>query len=166
MMSKYEKFLKEIEDDLSKRKTKFSSWSLEYFRNHKTRYISDTKLFEHYYKKAKIFEIGSVPCHLTALLKKLGYPIIGSDKIPDRVKELPERFAVPTGCLLGVPSHFMFEQVENRPAMRLCKFYQPGIPVAVSIQDTPHKQIQMIRKLIGPGIQTTMLEWFPGSSVT
>lgn len=91
-MEKYNKILEEIEKDLNLMDPKLKEWNLNYFSNQKKRYISDLKFIEHYYKKGEILEVGSLPCHLTALLKKLSYSVIGLDLNPNRAKEFIEKY--------------------------------------------------------------------------
>jgi SAM-dependent methyltransferase len=53
--------------------------------NHEQRYLSDLKLIAALTPVSDILEIGSAPCHMTALLKMSGYSIVGVDIDPDRV---------------------------------------------------------------------------------
>ena len=39
----------------------------------------------------RVLEVGSVPCHFTLLLKRLGYDVAGTDLAPERVSRFLER---------------------------------------------------------------------------
>lgn len=91
MVRKYDDLFKEIENDLNVIDPNLKEWNLNYFSYQKNRYASDLEIIEHYYTKGEILEVGSVPCHLTYCFKKLGYPVIGLDINPDRVKEFTEK---------------------------------------------------------------------------
>lgn len=54
------------------------------FVAHHARYRSDVRRIVRHHRGGPILELGSVPCHLTLLLKQLGYPCIGVDLAPER----------------------------------------------------------------------------------
>jgi len=85
------KLLDELETELDSIDPKLREWNQNYFRNHKNRYIGDLKIIDKWYEGGKILEVGSVSCHLTYCLKTLGYPVIGLDIRPDRLKKFIER---------------------------------------------------------------------------
>lgn len=76
--------LDDLEKNLNLIDHNMREWNKEYFKTHKARYISDLKIIKHYHSIGNILEIGAVPCHLTYLLQKQGYPIIGLDINPER----------------------------------------------------------------------------------
>ena len=76
----------EILYDNSVDSSKAKDWSIKYFIEHKNRYIEELKTIQTLYKQGKILEIGSLPCHMTYLLNKIGLPVIGSDLDPQRYK--------------------------------------------------------------------------------
>lgn len=88
----YDNLFKVIEKELNTIDPNLREWNLNYFSAHKNRYVSDLEIIERYYIEGEILEVGSVPCHLTYCLKKLGYPIIGSDLKPERVKSFIEKY--------------------------------------------------------------------------
>ena len=92
-MEKYNKILKEIEEDLNLMDFRKEESNLDYFLTHKNRYKNDLEIIEHYHKnkKEKILEIGSFPFHLTYCLKKLNYSITGLAINPDRAKSFIDR---------------------------------------------------------------------------
>lgn len=63
---------------------KLKDWNSNYFHEHKNRYIEDLKKIKEIHKGGKIIEIGSAPCHLAFLLKKLDLPVTGIDINPHR----------------------------------------------------------------------------------
>jgi len=69
-----------------------AAWNKKYFYSRKRRYESDLRLVQEHYSSGEILEVGSVPLHLTYCLKKMGYPIIGLDLNPDRMKEFIKKF--------------------------------------------------------------------------
>ena len=85
------KLLAEVEKDLDLISPELREWNISYFYGAKNRYISDLKIIESYYKDGKILEAGSVPCHLTYCLKKMGYPVIGIDIDPKRSEQFIEK---------------------------------------------------------------------------
>jgi len=62
------------------------------FLRHRNRYKSDVNIIKTFYKDGEILEIGSVPCHLTTILKLLGYPVIGVDLHPFRYQSIIDKF--------------------------------------------------------------------------
>jgi len=89
---------KRIEDIFSKMELELTAgqgasadlqnWSLNYLKNHRSRYVSDYKLVERYYSKGEILELGSAPFQFTALLNDLGLPVTGVDIDPGRFEAL------------------------------------------------------------------------------
>lgn len=69
---------------------KLDKWSENYLVNHRKRYFNDLDLVNKYYKEGKILEIGSAPYHLTYMLSKRNYPVVGVDIDPSRFKQFIE----------------------------------------------------------------------------
>ena len=63
------------------------SWHIGYLGSHEPRYRADLRLIEALAPTGPILEIGSAPCHMTALLKLSGKSIVGVDLNPDRVAD-------------------------------------------------------------------------------
>ena len=63
------------------------SWHLDYLRNHTRRYLADLRLLAALAPAGKILEVGSAPCHMTALLALTGHPVVGVDLDPARVAD-------------------------------------------------------------------------------
>ena len=60
-------------------------WHINYLGNHELRYRADLRLIAALAPTGPILDIGSAPCHMTALLKLSGYSIVGVDLNPERV---------------------------------------------------------------------------------
>jgi SAM-dependent methyltransferase len=84
---------KEIEGDVRLIDPKLQKWSTNYLQGHQKRYISDYGIIMSAYgnRSGPILEIGSMPFHLTAILKKSGLPIIGLDLEPERAHGFIEK---------------------------------------------------------------------------
>ena len=63
------------------------SWHLEYLHNHTGRHLADLQLVAALAPAGKVLEIGSAPCHMTALLALSGYSVTGIDLHPGRVAD-------------------------------------------------------------------------------
>jgi SAM-dependent methyltransferase len=61
-------------------------WGREYFIKHRARYVSDLSMIDALQSGGTILEVGSMPCHLTACLTSLGYPVVGLDVDPSRAE--------------------------------------------------------------------------------
>jgi SAM-dependent methyltransferase len=72
----------------------FTMWEADYLRFHRTRYIKNLEDVNRFAVGKSILEVGSVPCHFTALLAMSGYEVIGIDLQPERVKKLIKRFSL------------------------------------------------------------------------
>ena len=90
-MKKYDQILEELRNILTLIESELKELHLDYFLLHRNRYKSDLEIIKDYYRKGKILEIGSFPCHLTYCLTKLGYPVIGIDINPERIKNFIEK---------------------------------------------------------------------------
>lgn len=69
-------------------------WHINNLYNHETRYLADLQLISAVAPISEILEIGSAPCHMTALLKLSGYSIVGVDANPDRVGDLIQQLGL------------------------------------------------------------------------
>jgi SAM-dependent methyltransferase len=67
-------------------------WHVDNFYHHAARYLDDLRLIEALAPSGSILEIGSAPCHLTALMKMTGYAPVGVDINPDRVADFIRQF--------------------------------------------------------------------------
>lgn len=89
-----EELLKWLEGELGEITTGFGEWNLEYFRTQRLRFASDLDIIKRHYQGGEILEVGSVPCHMTVLLKKLGYPVVGLDPRPESSTHLINKFGL------------------------------------------------------------------------
>lgn len=85
---RYEKTLDEVEQDLGLVAAEMEQTFRKYFKVHRKRYISDLRMVEKVHRSGRILEVGSVPCHLTCCLKKLGFEPTGLDIDPRRAEPL------------------------------------------------------------------------------
>ena len=69
-------------------------WHINNLHNHQRRYRADLRLVEALAPAGRILEVGSAPCHMTALLHLSGYPVVGVDVDPDRVADLVSRLGL------------------------------------------------------------------------
>lgn len=69
-------------------------WHLDNLKNHERRYRADLRLIDSLVPEGAILEIGSAPCHMTALLKLTGYTVVGVDVAPERVADFIGRFGL------------------------------------------------------------------------
>jgi SAM-dependent methyltransferase len=65
----------------------------EYVR-HRERYLSDACLVLAHRGTGPVLEVGSAPCHMTAVLAAAGVPVVGVDIAPDRARAMIERYAL------------------------------------------------------------------------
>lgn len=65
----------------------------EYVR-HRERYLSDACLLLAQRGAGPVLEVGSAPCHMTAVLTAAGVPVVGVDVAPERAWALVERYAL------------------------------------------------------------------------
>ncbi|HRD90108.1 MAG TPA: class I SAM-dependent methyltransferase [Accumulibacter sp.] len=63
-------------------------WHLSNLTAHAQRYLADLRLVAGLAPVGSIIDVGAAPCHMTALLQRAGYPVIGVDIAPQRVAGL------------------------------------------------------------------------------
>ena len=76
--------LNQLEKELQSNQDELVNWSLNYFRMHRYRYRHDLSVVREYYSEGEVLEAGSLPCHMTWLLEKSGFPTVGLDIEPER----------------------------------------------------------------------------------
>ena len=69
-------------------------WHLDDLHHHRLRYLADLGLVRQCAPAGEILEIGSAPCHMTALLKLTGRSVVGADINPARVADLVRNLAL------------------------------------------------------------------------
>ena len=69
-------------------------WHIGNLYNHEQRYLADLQQVAALAPVSEILEIGSAPCHMTALLKLSGYSIVGVDLNPGRVEDFIQQFGL------------------------------------------------------------------------
>ncbi len=130
----------------------FRGWHINDLYNHERRYLADLRVVEALAPAGTILELGSAPCHMTALLKLSGYRMVGVDVNPDRVADLIrqldldvrrcdiERSALPFGdeafaCVLLCET---FEHLRIDPAFVLSEISRVLAPGAPLLLTTPN----------------------------
>jgi len=128
------------------------AWHINNLYNHQLRYLADLRLIAALAPTGTILEVGSAPCHMTALLKLSGYPMVGVDVNPDRVADLIrqlgldvrrcdiERSALPFpddafGCVILCDT---FEHLRIDPAFVLSEINRVLAPGATLVLTTPN----------------------------
>ncbi len=72
----------------------YGNWHKSNYAGHRKRYESDLRYIEEMHTGGDILELGSAPCHLTAVLKLSGYNVIGIDLDPTRAQFIIDRFGL------------------------------------------------------------------------
>jgi len=70
------------------------AWHVNDLQGHERRYLADLRLVANLAPEGTILEIGSAPCHMTALLRLSGYAVVGVDINPGRVAGLIGRLGL------------------------------------------------------------------------
>lgn len=87
-------FLRNLKDDIDTINPKLSDWWLNYLLAQEERYLNNFKSLAQFPKNISILEIGSIPGHFHALLKYLGYKIIGVDIAPERIQPFIKKYSM------------------------------------------------------------------------
>lgn len=70
------------------------AWHMSNLYNHERRYREDLRLIQALAPVGPILEVGSAPCHMTALMQLSGYATVGVDLDPARVEDLVRHFGL------------------------------------------------------------------------
>ncbi|KPK77952.1 MAG: hypothetical protein AMJ79_01540 [Phycisphaerae bacterium SM23_30] len=89
-----EKILSSLEKDAELVSPRIREWWLNYLHEQHQRYLDILAFLIETGSGGEILEIGSVPAHLTVLLKKLGYSVRGVDIDPERVRGICRRYSL------------------------------------------------------------------------
>jgi SAM-dependent methyltransferase len=150
-------------------------WHINDLYNHERRYLADLQLIAALAPAGEILEVGSAPCHMTALLKLSGYAMVGVDVDPDRVADLIrqlgldvrrcdiERSALPFeddtfACALLCET---FEHLRIDPAFVLSEIHRVLAPGAPLVLTTPnvYSLPSLARFLLGRSIADPLEEF-------
>jgi SAM-dependent methyltransferase len=63
------------------------AWHVDNLYHHEPRYLADLQLIDALAPAGPVLEVGSAPCHMTALLQLAGHAVIGVDAHPERVAD-------------------------------------------------------------------------------
>jgi SAM-dependent methyltransferase len=80
--------LDDLRDDLREIGDEHSHWDEAFFASRRERYVDDTLLMSRHFEAGPVVEIGALPCHMTALLEKLGLEVVAVDVDPTRARRL------------------------------------------------------------------------------
>jgi len=69
-------------------------WHVDDLLNHELRYLADLELITDLAPSGTVLELGSAPCHMTALLKLSGYAVVGVDVNPKRCAGLIQQLSL------------------------------------------------------------------------
>jgi SAM-dependent methyltransferase len=128
------------------------AWHVDNLYHHEQRYLADLRLIERLGIQGPILEIGSAPCHMTALLQYAGHTVTGVDVSPQRVADFIsradldirpcdiERAALPFAdasftCALLCET---FEHLRIDPAFVLSEINRVLVPGAPLLLTTPN----------------------------
>ena len=150
-------------------------WHINDLYHHERRYLADLQLVAALAPAGEILEVGSAPCHMTALLKLSGYTMVGVDVNPGRVADLIrelgldvqrcdiERSALPFednafGCVLLCET---FEHLRIDPAFVLSEIERVLAPGAPLVLTTPnvYSLPSLTRFLLGRSIADPFQEF-------
>jgi SAM-dependent methyltransferase len=90
---------------------------------HEQRYLADLRLVAGLASDGPIVEVGSAPCHMTALLHLNGYRVVGVDVAPQRVRDLIERIGLDVRCCDAEQSPLPFADGQFTGAL-LCETFE------------------------------------------
>ncbi len=127
-------------------------WHINNLFNHEWRYRADLRLIDSLVPAGTILEIGSAPCHMTALLKLTGHAAVGVDVAPERVADFIDRFGLDVrrcdiersplpfddDAFAGVMLCDTFEHLRIDPAFVLSEINRVMAPGAVLLFTTPN----------------------------
>lgn len=152
-----------------------SGWHINDLYSHERRYLADLQLISALAPAGQTLEVGSAPCHMTALLKLSGFAAVGVDVAPERVDDLIrrldldvrrcdiERCALPFdddefACALFSET---FEHLRIDPAFVLSEINRVLAPGGLLILTTPnvYSLPSLGRFLLGKSIADPVVEF-------
>lgn len=127
-------------------------WHLDNLHHHERRYRQDLALVDALAPEGTVLDVGSAPCHMTAVLQLSGYDTIGVDVDPTRVGGLIRQFALDVrrcdiereplpfadesfACALLCET---FEHLRIDPAFVLSEIHRVLLPGAPLLLTTPN----------------------------
>ena len=98
-------------------------WHVNDLFNHEQRYLADLGLITDLAPAGAILELGSAPCHMTALLKLSGYGVAGVDIDPKRCADLIQQLSLDVHQCDIERGVFPFED-ETFECVMLCETFE------------------------------------------
>jgi len=151
------------------------AWHVSNLAAHAQRYHADLQLIESLAPAGPVLEIGSAPCHMTALLKLTGHAPVGVDVNPDRVADFIARFGLDVRrcdierCALPFDDDAFacamlcdtFEHLRIDPAFVLSEINRVMAPGAMLLFTTPnvYSLPSVARFLLGRSIADPVVEY-------
>jgi SAM-dependent methyltransferase len=151
------------------------AWHIDNLYNHEQRYLADLCLIEGWGVKGPVLEVGSAPCHMTALLQLSGHTVVGVDGHPERVAVFIEsagldirrcdieRAALPfeDASFVGALLCETFEHLRIDPAFVLSEINRVLAPGAPLLLTTPnvYSLPSLARFLLGRSVADPLEEF-------
>lgn len=150
-------------------------WHGDDLLNHQPRYLADLRLIESLTPAGTVLEVGSAPCHMTALLSLAGFSVVGVDVDPGRIAELIQQLGLDVrrcdiereqlpfadgsfGCVMLCET---FEHLRIDPAFVLSEINRVLAPGATLVLTTPnvYSLPSLARFLLGRSIADPVTEF-------
>ena len=167
--------LRDLEADVSLIGKSHRAWWLKYLRTHLDIYVDVLRLVRRHVVRGRLLEIGSVPGHLTVLLKRLGYDMDAVDLDPSRMQALYvkhdirvrpldiETQALPfeEAAFDGVLATELLEHLRLNPLFALAEMRRVLRPGGVILLSVPNiTPVHRLRFLFGRDYQGDPVEEF------
>jgi len=143
--------IEELQNIENESTTEIRSWAINYLDNKEIYYRNIVRYVEENLQ-SPILEIGSTPCHLTYIIKDLGYDITGLDLDPERSKNVieaggldvrecdieHEKFPVEDNSMSGVIMTEVLEHLRVDPLWTLREIHRVLRPGGNLLLTTPN----------------------------
>lgn len=93
-MDRIDEALSALDDEVRRLPPELQTWNTSYFAEHRRRYAFELSCLARFSTGRRVLEIGALPCHLSFLLKTIGYEYVGVDLRPARMRSFIERHAL------------------------------------------------------------------------
>jgi len=164
-----------VQATVESQKGVFRDWHVTNWTAHAERYRADLRLVTSLGDAAAILEVGSAPCHMTALLHLSGHSVVGVDRAPGRVADFIEQMNLDVrecdieraplpfadGRFLGVLLCETFEHLRVDPAFVISEINRVLAPGGFLLLTTPnvYSLPSLARHLTGRSIADPLTEF-------